>query len=132
MDSLIERVARFADIDTRRAMGFLPRRLVLPDLNLPIYSDDYYSKGYTDFTEGNRRYIRFVNKHVDKLSYTHMDVTPDEIGWLFGGDDYETSRSSSFRRYDGLVSFATELTGMNRSRHPDFNDDGTLKSWQSL
>jgi hypothetical protein len=130
MKNIIERIARYADIDTRRAMGFGPRRLVLPDLDLPIYSDDYYSKGYTDFTEGNHRYIRFVNKRVDKLSYTHMDVTPDEIGWLFGGDDYETSRCYSFRRYDGLVSFFQ--VRMERYRHPDFNDDGSLKSWQSL
>ena len=27
MQNLVERIARFADIDTRRAMGFLPRRL---------------------------------------------------------------------------------------------------------
>jgi hypothetical protein len=29
-----ERVAHFADIDTRRAMGVPPRRLVMPDLHL--------------------------------------------------------------------------------------------------
>jgi len=34
MDHIIERVARHADIDTRRAMGFPPRRLVVPVLNL--------------------------------------------------------------------------------------------------
>ena len=29
-----ERIARFADIDTRRAMGFGPRKIVVPDLNI--------------------------------------------------------------------------------------------------
>ena len=29
-----ERIARHADIDTRRAMGFLPRKLVVPELNI--------------------------------------------------------------------------------------------------
>ena len=34
MDNVIERIAHFADIDTRRAMGFGPRKL--PPVNLPI------------------------------------------------------------------------------------------------
>ena len=34
MNHIIERIADLADIDTRRAMGFPPRRLVLPDLNI--------------------------------------------------------------------------------------------------
>jgi hypothetical protein len=29
-----QRIADFADIDTRRAMGFPPRKLVVPDLNI--------------------------------------------------------------------------------------------------
>jgi hypothetical protein len=32
--NLIERIARHADIDTRRAMGFRPRKLVIPKLNI--------------------------------------------------------------------------------------------------
>jgi len=31
---IIERIACFADIDSRRALGFPPRRLVVPDLKL--------------------------------------------------------------------------------------------------
>ena len=31
---ILERIAHFADIDTRRAMGFGPRKIVVPDLNI--------------------------------------------------------------------------------------------------
>ena len=32
----LEHIAHFADIDTRRAMGFPPRKLVVPELNIRI------------------------------------------------------------------------------------------------
>ena len=34
MDNIVERIARHADIDTRRAMGFGPRKLVILKLNI--------------------------------------------------------------------------------------------------
>lgn len=34
MDNFIEKVALYADIDTRRALGFAPRKLTIPKLNL--------------------------------------------------------------------------------------------------
>jgi hypothetical protein len=101
---LIERIAHFADIDSRRALGFLPRRLVLPDLNLPMDSEDY-----TEFNQGRCRYIRLRNARVY--------IGPDEISWLFGTDDFNTSRSYSFRR-DGLVTFYALLVA-HHSHHPD-------------
>ena len=36
MLGIIERIAHFADIDTRRAMGFQPRRLIVPSFNIRI------------------------------------------------------------------------------------------------
>jgi len=118
MENIIERIARHADIDTRRAMGFGPRRLVLPDLDLPMNSEYY-----TEFNQGRCRYI--------KLSNAHVYVGPVEISWLFLTDHFMTSRSYSFSRDDGRVSFYAMLK-MEHSRHPDVNEDGSLKSWRSL
>jgi hypothetical protein len=33
---ILERIALYADIDTRRALGFAPRRLFIPCLNIRI------------------------------------------------------------------------------------------------
>jgi hypothetical protein len=118
MDNIIERIAGFADIDTRRAMGFLPRRLVLPKLNLLMNSKDY-----TEFNQGICRFI--------KLRNAHLYIGPIDISWVFGTDYFMTSRSYSFNRDDGRVSLYS-LLKMKHSWHPDFNEDGTVKSWRSL
>jgi len=103
---LIERIAHFTDIDSRRALGFLPRRLVLPDLDLPFQREEY---------KGVSRLI--------KLRNAHLYVCQDETAWQFGTNDFMTSRTYSFQRDDGLVSFYA-LLKMEHSRHPDFNEDG--------
>ena len=108
-----ERIAHFADIDTRRALGFLPRRLVLPDLDLPCNSKTYF-----EFNEGASRFIELRN--------ARLYVGPDETSWQFGTDDFMTSRSYSFRRADGRMS-SYALLKMEHSRHPDFNEDGSFK-----
>jgi hypothetical protein len=36
MDNLLHHVAKYADIDTRRAMGFAPRKLPTSNLNLKL------------------------------------------------------------------------------------------------
>ena len=117
MENIIERIARHADIDTRRAMGFGPSRLELTGLDLPFASEEY-----TEFNQGRCRYIKLRNAHVY--------VGPVEISWLFLTDDFMTSRSYSFRK-DGHVSIYA-LSKTEHSRHPDFNEDGSLKSWRSL
>jgi hypothetical protein len=113
MQNIIERVAGHADIDTRRAMGFLPRRLVPPDLILGCNSETY-----CEFNQGISRFI--------KLRNAHMYLCRNEIAWVFGTDDFMTSRSYTFRRDDGLVSFYA-LLKTERSRHPDLNEDGSFK-----
>ncbi len=115
MKNIIERIARHADIDTRRAMGFGPRRLVAPDLDLPCRSQEY-----VEFNEGVSRFI--------KLRNAQMYVCQNEISWVFGTDNFMTSRSYSYRR-DGRVS-SYALLVMNHSWHPDFNEDGSFKRAQ--
>jgi hypothetical protein len=107
---LIERIAHFADIDSRRALGFLPRKLILPDLDLPFQRRDY---------KGISRLI--------KLRNAHLYVRHDEIAWQFGTNDFMTSRTYSFQRDDGFVSFYA-LLKTELSRHPDLNEDGTWRT----
>ena len=118
MENLIERIARHADIDTRRAMGFGPRRLVLPDLDLPCASQEY-----VEFNQGVSRFI--------KLRNAQMYVCQNEISWVFGTADFMTSRSYSFNRDDGRVSLYALLV-MNHSLHPDLNEDGSFKRAQMM
>jgi len=112
---LIEHIAHFADIDSRRALGFLPRRVVLPDLDLlPMETREYI-----EFDQGISRFI--------KLRDAKLYVCPNETTWAFGTNDFMTSRSYSFRRADGLLSFYA-LLKMEHSRHPDFNEDGSRRT----
>jgi hypothetical protein len=115
---ILERIAHFADIDSRRAMGFLPRRLFLPDLDLP-----FISKTYFEFTQGRSRFV--------KLRNAQLYVGPDETSWQFGTNDFMTSRSYSFRRADGRVTLYA-LLKMEHSRHPDFNEDGQRATCRPL
>ena len=112
-NAVIERIARHADIDTRRAMGFLPRKIALPDLNLP-----FDSKEYIEFAQGISRFI--------KLRNAHLHVCRNEIVWVVGTDDFMTNRTYSFRRDDGFVSFYA-LLKTELSRHPDLNEDGSFR-----
>ena len=118
MQNIIERVAYFADIDSRRALGFPPRKIVLPDLDLPCNSATY-----VEFNEGVSRFI--------KLRNAHLYIGQLEIAWAFGTNDFMTTRTYSFRRADGLVSFYA-LLKMEHSRHPDFNEDGSFKRFGPL
>jgi hypothetical protein len=118
MENVIERIAHHADIDTRRALGFGPRRLIAPNLDLPCNSESY-----VEFNQGVSSFI--------KLRNAHLYVCRNEIAWVFGTDAFMTSRSYTFRRDDGHVSFYALLKS-ERSIHPDLNEDGSFKNWQSL
>ena len=111
---ILERIAHFADIDTRRAMGFLPRRLVLPELDLKMISD-------------------WNDVGIIIFNTCQVALRPDEISWIFGLDDYfRTSRHYLFGRYNGRVNFYSMRTRrMINSWHPSFNEDGTLKAWRT-
>lgn len=113
---ILERIAHFADIDSRRALGFLPRRLVVPDLILP------WSSEYVEYNQGISLWIKFQN--------ATLYMCPNVISWQFGTKDFMTSRTYSFQRDDALVSSYASLK-TEHSRHPDFNEDGTFKRYTS-
>lgn len=104
----IEHIARHADIDTRRAMGFPPRKLVLPDLNLDLSSRDYI-----DYEDDVSRFV--------KVRGARLYISSNVMTWCFG--DPLTCRTYSFRR-DGRISYYALLV-MKHSQHPDLNEDGT-------
>jgi hypothetical protein len=110
MENIIERIAHYADIDTRRAMGFPPRRLFLPELDLKMNSD------------WNQDGIIIFNT-------CQVALRSDEISWIFGLDDFfRTSRHYLFGRDNGRVTFyAMRTRRMIHSWHPDFNRDGSFK-----
>jgi len=114
MENVIERIVRYADIDTRRAMGLKPQKLVIPDLNLR-----------TNFVpHGVAKKIHLG----DAVSLTlHRSGS---TSWNFRGPRWATVTEYSFQK-DGTIRVWT-LCKSEVSRHPDFNDDGTLKKWQTL
>ena len=112
MENIIERIAHFSDIDTRRAMGIPPRRLPPSDLNLKM---DFVRMGICKKFE---------------LNGASLSVTPDGgIIWVFGGPRL-AKITEWFSTRDGRIRVWT-LCKFEDSLHPDFNEDGTLKSWQS-
>jgi hypothetical protein len=115
---IIEHIAHFADIDSRRALGFPPRKIVLPELDLPCNSATYI-----EYNQGVSRFI--------KLRDAKLYVCPNETTWAFGTNDFMTSRSYSFRRADGFVSFYA-LLKTELSRHPDINEDGSFNRLRPL
>jgi len=116
---LIERIAHFADIESRRALGFKPRRLVLPVLDLPFQREEY-----VEFNRGLSRII--------KLRNAKLYVCQDETAWKFGkNEDFMKTITYCFRRDDALVSSYASLK-TEHSRHPDFNEDGTFNRLRPL
>ena len=85
MNNVIERVARFADIDTRRAMGFQPRKL--PPSNLVIKpGKTWWYVGYP-FNEVN----------FDNCSIRVLANEAGMVKWQFWKDmpyNYEHQRPS--------------------------------------
>lgn len=112
-NDLIERIAQFADIDTRRAMGFLPRKLPPSKLVLPklIEYENYFSK-YGE----SRKFI---------MNGASFYVYPDDPTWAFGREFHSSGRTYIMRD-NGLILFYLDGK-LSRVRHPDFNDDGSFK-----
>jgi hypothetical protein len=72
---LIERIAHFADIDSRRALGFLPRRLSPSELT--IRTGTAYSPFYTEpFTRVN------INEKCNIIASEN-----GEVSWRFGPEN---------------------------------------------
>jgi hypothetical protein len=132
MENFIELIARHADIDTRRAMGFgdidkrlalgfPPRKLVLPKLNLPFKIEE----------SNVPNWCKCIDLPNDAILYMFPRNT--QIAWVFGSRIYMGARYYGLNRDDGLVIRRNSgQKDFEYSRHPDFNEDGTLKNWQSL
>jgi hypothetical protein len=148
--NLIERIARHADIDTRRAMGFPPRRLVAPDLHLkfPCVREAIGRphEGYgprkplaqqnlnLHVGDTTRRIYNYMYE-VDLNNGLRLDIYHTHETWYF----YETLNPGNFRFkafytfvYDSKVVRWCDRWGLPQTfTHPDFDEGGTLKSWQS-
>jgi hypothetical protein len=116
MENIIERIAGFADIDTRRAMGFPPRTLPPSNIVLPERFLTFGSVKFI-FDRGIRLTVfHYENGHAFCWSFGCGGPTWEQRGYVFRGN----GRIEIY----GL--------GQQNSLHPDFNEDGTLKSWKSL
>jgi len=113
MQNVIERIAHHADIDTRRAMGFLPRKVVIPELNIPFKIK----------IKERRWYLVIFLKKASIYWFKHNET----VEWVF--DNFRCYSLSE----DGIVTYRAHRgrTGVRKSLHPDFNKDGTVKSWRA-
>lgn len=116
MNSIIEHIARWADIDTRRVMGFKPRKLPPSDFTFE------YRPKFVEMSQGVSQWIKLTGG-------AYLYVCPDEISWVFGNGNFMTKRIYCFRR-DGRVS-THSLDKHEHSVHPDFNEDGSFKRSRS-
>ena len=79
---LLEHIAHFADIDSRRALGFLPRRLLIND-HLKLTQGLTWWAMNRPFTEVN------LNNNVAVIATEH-----GRIWWVFGMKNYVYERPS--------------------------------------
>ena len=118
MDNVIERIAHFANIDTRRAMGFLPRKLHSVHFDFPEKI----------FNWGSVKIVFGRGIEVTKFYYTTKFNT---YSWIFGcmGPPHE-ERGYVF----DCVGKLQIVNGYYRqySWHPDLNEDGSFKRSQII
>lgn len=104
-----ERVAGFADIDTRRAMGFLPRKL--PKSELIVRPEKHRKDG------GPVTVISFNTPNTTLIIEDHKYI------WVFGFTD-----TAAMMIYDTKSIYTVSSFGRTETyTHPDFNDDGSFK-----
>lgn len=75
---ILEHIARLADIDARRAMGFLPKKLPQSDLNIPgiVTKEEHYTK--IDFENATL----CVNNHGDRQFFKGRVIMTPVFGSL--------------------------------------------------
>ena len=112
MQNTIERIAHHADIDTRRAMGFKPRRLALPSLNIKIPKEH---KGGHVFT------VEF-DSGIELIFWPYA--------WLDYGIEWIVNRNTTLTcfRKNGSIEITRNRWKSDSVEytHPDFKKDGTL------
>ena len=105
---MLERIARFADIDTRRAMGFGPRRLPPSSLEVPFHGPEFVETG-----------LGFARRVVlNERTQLYVNMHGDETTWVFGADDFMKSRTYCFERNGRVTQY--RLNEVVFSVHPDF------------
>jgi hypothetical protein len=87
---VLEHIASFADIDTRRAMGFSPRSLPPSNLSFPLRAAD------------TRRII------LNDRTHLFVGSQGNEIAWVFGADDFMKSRTYCFERNGRTTLYGVE------------------------
>jgi hypothetical protein len=151
MDNFVERIAYYADADTRRvlgfgdidkrlALGFPPRRLVLPDIKLilPLVREALpFRAGYgppkpiAQQNLSTGRYLYVVNFENGIELHIHPVVMAEY--WYFhekpGDFQYKTEYSFMYDSKDVTVCTSRMW---KHDTHPDFNEDGTFKRWQTV
>ena len=109
MQNIIERIGHFADIDTRRAMGFKPRKLPPSNIVLPERI----------FGWGN---VKIKFDRCIKLVVFHYQGA---FSWSFNCNGHTWNQRSFVFEKGHIKSWV----GWDRreSWHPDFNEDGSFK-----
>lgn len=115
---ILERIAHFADIDTRRAMGFLPRKL-------PPCHFDFHERqdcgGYVS--------IRFNSDNSLFRHYYESEL--ESYLWIFGRRLSPLSQRVYGMDCMGSISiYNGDGSGSQESHHPDLNEDGSFKRSQ--
>ena len=119
MQNVIERIAHFADIDTRRAMGFPPRKL-------PACHFDFPKRffGYAN--------VKIIFDRGIRLTVFHYENEGHAVCWSFGCNSpiVQVGQRGYVFRKNGKI----EIYGLGRqdSLHPDFNEDGSFKRSRPL
>lgn len=99
-------------------MGFGPRKLSPSNLVLPELVE--YDNDLSKYGE-SRKFI---------MNGASFYVYSDDPTWIFGQEFHSTSRTYIMRD-DGLILFYLDGK-FSRMRHPDFNEDGSLKRSRRL
>ena len=111
MENIIERVAHFANIDTRRTLGFPPRRLPTSDIHIPLKR---FTPSRTYVVLGNGRQLTVWREQEATVWSTGL------TGPLRAQRDYCFIRETGcVRTYEGLQRIV--------SCHPDLNEDGSFR-----
>jgi hypothetical protein len=144
MDNLIERISHHADIDTRRAMGVPPRRLVVPDLHLrfPCIREvtGQPHEGYgppkplaqqnlkLPVGDTTRRIYNYMYE-VDFNNGIRLDIYHTGENWYFyeNPGDFQYKAHYTFVYSSKVVSWCDRWGLPQTFTHPDFNEDGSFK-----
>jgi hypothetical protein len=118
MKNILERIAHYADIDARRAMGFLPRKLHPSNIVLPERILTFGS-------------VKFIFDRGIRFTMFYYQGANEAVCWSFGcGGDTREQRGYVFRSGGKIEIY--NRSGQQDSWHPDLNEDGSFKRAQMI